>query len=223
MPKGIYKRGIIHRKPHSEATMIRMSLVAMGKPKSETHIKNIKLAKTGCKYPNRKKYFKGISIRTKICEFCKKEYIANYKNFRKVRFCSRFCGARSHPHKGMTGKKGSEKQREMMRNKKGILHPRWIKDRTKKLEYQLCKNSIEWKNWRSYIFERDKYTCQECGSSGVYIEPHHIIPIKINWDGMFDVCNGITLCRPCHQKTFGKEESFIERYFQILKNKLTKL
>lgn len=36
---------------------------------------------------------------------------------------------------------------------------------------------------------------------------------------MFDINNGITLCRPCHVKTFGKEEKLIKNYSQKI-NKL---
>jgi len=115
------------------------------------------------------------------------------------------------------GKKGSEKQREMMRNRCGEKHPRWIKDRTKKLERHQLKNSKEWKIWRGEVFERDNYTCQECGMSGVYIEPHHIIPIRSNRkEILFNIKNGITLCRPCHQKTIWKESYYERKYSAIV-------
>ena len=77
---------------------------------------------------------------------------------------------------------------------------------------ELIKKSLEWTMWRRQIFERDNYTCRDCGKSGVYIEPHHIIPKRINKEIMFDIINGITLCRPCHKKTMWKEELFAEKY-----------
>ena len=32
----------------------------------------------------------------------------------------------------------------------------------------------EYKEWRKAVFERDNYTCQDCGEKGVYLEAHHI-------------------------------------------------
>jgi len=55
MPKGIYTRGVIKRKPHSKSTKLKISLVSLGKKKSSTHVLNIVKAKTGAKYPNRKR------------------------------------------------------------------------------------------------------------------------------------------------------------------------
>ena len=93
----------------------------------------------------------------------------------------------------------------------GENNPRW--NGGKSTPQQKIRMSLEWKLWRSEVFERDNYTCQECGASGVYIEPHHIIPVRSNKeDTLFNINNGITLCRPCHIKTFGKESSFEEKY-----------
>lgn len=73
-----------------------------------------------------------------------------------------------------------------------------------------------WKAWRKSIFERDNYTCQECNKIGGPLEPHHIIPIRVDKNKVFDIKNGITLCRPCHQKTIWKESNFAEKYFALV-------
>jgi len=66
--------------------------------------------------------------------------------------------------------------------------------------------------WRSNVFNRDNYTCQNCGKRGGYLEPHHIIPFSkllfslkitnlskaIKCKPLWDIGNGITYCRPCH-------------------------
>src|SRR3990167_1719593 len=101
------------------------------------------------------------------------------------------------------GKKMPEKSGENAWN--------WVKDRTEITEKARLRASVEWKVWRGGVFERDLYTCKECGVSGVYIEPHHITPIREAKEKMFDVKNGITLCRPCHKKTLWKESDFAER------------
>jgi hypothetical protein len=66
--------------------------------------------------------------------------------------------------------------------------------------------SLEYKQWRSKVFERDNWICQTCGrrsESGniIYLEVHHIK----NWAKYpklrYEVENGVTLCRDCHRLT----------------------
>jgi len=94
----------------------------------------------------------------------------------------------------------------------GSKHPKWIEDRTAALENKRDRNSAEYKLWRTFIFSRDKFTCQECYVVGEYLEAHHIIPVRENKSKLINVTNGITLCQPCHKKTFGKESNFVEKY-----------
>lgn len=42
-----------------------------------------------------------------------------------------------------------------------------------------------------------------------------IVPIRLDMEKLFDITNGITLCRPCHKKTVWKEEEFAEKYLLI--------
>jgi 5-methylcytosine-specific restriction endonuclease McrA len=82
------------------------------------------------------------------------------------------------------------------------------------------RNSERYKKWHSDVFKRDGWTCQTCGTRGhgQNIIVHHIIPFQtilkkvaikgISMDDeyilamelpeMFDVNNGVTLCRGCH-------------------------
>ncbi len=168
----------------------------------------------GKKHPNRKKYYKGKTVYRKICLFCKNGYIANYKNHLKSKFCSLSCSAKNRPK--VKGFKQSERQKQMMRDKRGELHPRWIKDRTISIEKHRLRGTQEWNNWRMSIFTRDKFTCQDCKQVGGKLEPHHIIPLRIDMTKIFDVGNGITLCRACHVLTILNEEKFIEKYLNIL-------
>ena len=98
----------------------------------------------------------------------------------------------------------------MMRGKN---HPNWKGGCESE---KLGKHLLEWSIWRKQVFERDNHGCKECGKSGVYIEPHHIIPKRIDKTKVFDITNGITLCRPCHIKTMGKEERFAVKYTALL-------
>lgn len=59
------------------------------------------------------------------------------------------------------------------------------------------RNMPEYIAWRTAVFERDGYTCQECGAKGK-LNAHHIRHWQSFRDGRFDVDNGITLCPKCH-------------------------
>lgn len=51
--------------------------------------------------------------------------------------------------------------------------------------------------WGQKVKSRDHYTCQRCGSTED-VEAHHIIPYAGNLALRYDLTNGITLCRKCH-------------------------
>ena len=38
---------------------------------------------------------------------------------------------------------------------------------------------------------------------------------RLNKNKLFDTSNGITLCRPCHMKTFGRESGFALVYMTL--------
>lgn len=71
-----------------------------------------------------------------------------------------------------------------------------------------------WRTWRDKVFKRDNYTCQKCGNKSgknfdknIYLEPHHIFPInkllKHKFEHhIYNVDNGLTLCRGCHKFTY---------------------
>ncbi len=119
-----------------------------------------------------------------------------------------------------TRKKQSEIQKKIGNippHPKGENHPRWKKDRTVLMEKHRIRGSYKWRDWRAAVFERDSFTCQECGKIGGKLEPHHIIPIRSDMNILiFQLTNGITLCRPCHQKTIWKESNFFEKYSLIV-------
>lgn len=64
------------------------------------------------------------------------------------------------------------------------------------------RSSIEYKEWRKAVYERDNYTCVWCGdkTSG-NLQADHIKPFSLYPELRLVVDNGRTLCRDCHKKT----------------------
>lgn len=74
--------------------------------------------------------------------------------------------------------------------------------------------SMEMKLWREVVFKRDDYTCRECGKRGIALEAHHIQPFAYYPDKRFELSNGLTLCKDCHNKT--KTKASREKTRQII-------
>lgn len=69
-------------------------------------------------------------------------------------------------------------------------------------------NCAEYKDWRKSVFERDGYTCQECGirnrrglGKRVILNADHIKPVCLYPNLIYNLDNGRTLCLDCHIKT----------------------
>ena len=119
----------------------------------------------------------------------------------------------------MSQSPSEETRKKLSDSHKGEKAYNWIADRTLKLERERFRLSKEWKIWRDSVFQRDRHTCQECSVVGGNLEPHHIVPIRIDLKNLLNINNGITLCRECHKKTFWKEKDFEEKYLNIIKIK----
>ena len=97
---------------------------------------------------------------------------------------------------------------------RGSKHLFWNNGKTERLR-DLVKGNKEYKDWRSKIFQRDKWTCTKCGICGGTLHAHHIVPFcsiietnKISnlaeallCQDLWDINNGITLCVRCHKST----------------------
>jgi 5-methylcytosine-specific restriction endonuclease McrA len=75
------------------------------------------------------------------------------------------------------------------------------KNPSRRAEMKRIRMSPEWKAWRTAVFERDNYTCQQCGARCCRLEPHHIKKFADFPELAFNLDNGMTLCRPCHLRT----------------------
>ncbi len=81
----------------------------------------------------------------------------------------------------------------------GKNNPSWKDGATERKEK--IKGTSKWRTWRIAIFERDSYTCKECGTRGKKLHPHHIKAYSDYPEIRFDINNGITLCESCHRKS----------------------
>lgn len=61
------------------------------------------------------------------------------------------------------------------------------------------RNNKEYREWRKKVFERDKYTCNNCNTIGGILNAHHIKKYKNFPKLRYEVNNGITLCESCHR------------------------
>jgi len=115
-----------------------------------------------------------------------------------------------------------QKMRENFRGKKSHFY----KDGRTSLVI-LIRNLLESKQWRNEVFKRDNYICQECGQYGGQLEAHHqkefhiifaeflkeydqfspiddketLVRLAMKYKSFWDINNGITMCRKCHDLT----------------------
>ena len=82
------------------------------------------------------------------------------------------------------------------------------------------RNFYKSRQWRSDVFTRDNFTCQDCGDNkSGNLEAHHIkkfstilhenkittIEEALNCEKLWDINNGITYCSFCHAKKHSKK------------------
>ncbi len=113
-------------------------------------------------------------------------------------------------------KKGNPKPKNAYTWQSGKNHPNWKGGVTKLVEK--IRKHFKYRQWRSDIFTRDNYTCQNCGDKrGGNLEAHHIksfseildeykiktVQGALNCEELWNINNGRTLCKKCHNKTKG--------------------
>lgn len=95
-------------------------------------------------------------------------------------------------------------RRKWSEMRKGAGNPNWKGGKTPL--HLAVRTSLEYRLWRTAVFERDNYTCVWCGARNgngrdVYLEADHIKSFADYPDLRLAIDNGRTLCKPCHEKT----------------------
>ena len=109
--------------------------------------------------------------------------------------------------KGMTyeeiyGDRAEEEKSKRVKKAKETRYKRWLLlGRPGKRPKH---SGVDYANWRSKVFKRDNYICQECGKmsgkgNAVYLEVHHLKSFKNFPKLRHEVSNGLTLCKECHR------------------------
>jgi hypothetical protein len=111
--------------------------------------------------------------------------------------------------KMLSGRKLPKEQREkismgLVGKQTGNKHWNW-KGGISSLN-EIVRHSFSIKEWRTGVFKRDHYTCQGCGAKNgngkrVKLEAHHLKPFSLYPELRFNISNGKTLCRSCHDLT----------------------
>jgi 5-methylcytosine-specific restriction endonuclease McrA len=152
-----------------------------------------------------------------VCQNCGAWFWVYPYRRHKAKYCSRHCmlthprtaGERANMSAGQLGRdkstfnvSGLELGREINRTlprtwAMGEKNNRWRGGVSK--EAGKAYHTAEYKAWRKAVFERDNYTCQICGTRGVKLHAHHLMPRSVLPDKTLDPNNGIAVCVPCHK------------------------
>lgn len=95
-------------------------------------------------------------------------------------------------------KKGQKpKKKEVVLFKRSLDEERnlWGMKREKKGNSRL---TYAYRKWRKKVLKEANHKCEICGE--LAIDVHHIIPVCVRPDKIFDVENGMALCLKCHRE-----------------------
>lgn len=158
----------------------------------------------------------------KQCPTCGKEIlrISNYCrgcSHRTAEYLTKFKANRKYPTKRSSfcvdcGTKVGLGAKFCVRHKSvGTRNAAWKGGVT--IVKERIRDLFEYRQWRSDIFTRDKFTCINCGNIGGKLQAHHVIPMNVlmqkyeitsieaakNCSELFNLNNGETLCEGCHR------------------------
>jgi len=140
------------------------------------------------------------------------KYKKGYHHTEKEKENHRQWMLKNNPFRGKKHSEETKKNFKFRRRLFGKDHPRWrggITELRKSI-----KQCFKYRQWRSDIFTRDGWRCVNCGEKIRAIEADHIkelakilkeygiktIEQAIECEELWDINNGRTLCRECHEK-----------------------
>ena len=102
-----------------------------------------------------------------------------------------------------------ERKHLFAEGQKGEKNPWWKGGATP--ANKLIRESQDFALWRKAVFQRDDWTCQQCGMRGGRLHPHHIKRFADYPELRFDISNGLTLCEDCHRTLHRETGGFSHR------------
>ena len=191
----------------------KISIACKGKKLSSATKEKIRKAKTGkTRKPFSAEWLNNLSVAQQNRKYYKPVGMTGkvHSKETKIKMSEKAKG-----NKNWLGKKHSKKTKNLLSKIRiGAKNPAWKKG-SSALSSRL-RNINLYYEWRLKVFERDKFTCQECGdSTGGNLQAHHIIAfadllqtykITSTKEGLlckqlWELSNGITLCTECHKLT----------------------
>lgn len=90
-------------------------------------------------------------------------------------------------------------------------------------EHEKIRHSVEYRKWQKEVYKRDNYICQCCTTKTKKLEGHHLKDFATHEYLRFEISNGISLCKFCHNANatgsfhniygvFQKTEKELEEY-----------
>jgi len=120
----------------------------------------------------------------------------NRKSYKvkEPKLCECGCGEET-----MLGCDGNRNRFVVGHNSKGANNPMYGKNPSGSTAHRL-------EEWQKQVFERDGYACQNpnCPQNTDLLDAHHIKSRKDYPELLYDLENGVTLCRSCHVSTHQK-------------------
>jgi 5-methylcytosine-specific restriction endonuclease McrA len=121
--------------------------------------------------------------------FCEKECMLEYNSTQKEFECD-YCGS-----------VGTKRKADLEKNNSNYCsRDCHLSAKVEQAEYPDPRDDPRLDEWRKDVFQRDQYTCQDCGGVGGELHAHHINRWSEAPEERFKIPNGVTLCKTCHWK-----------------------